>query len=286
MPRCCRRPPPRTPRTASSRIRAIATPAAPAPPITILAGRAQRLAHHPIAALRSAASATTAVPCWSSWNTGRSSRSCSRRSISKQRGAEMSSRLIPPKVGASRATSLDDLVHVGGVQADRDGVQIPAKCLNSIALPSITGSAARRADVAQPEHRGAVRDHGHGVAPAGVDVQQLPGPGGDRQADVGHPRGVGQGQVGAGRSAGSAQTTSSLPPSVQGEHRLQRVRHRQRRVQDQFLGGDRPRRTGRAVPTVVGAEAGLGCRRSRCSTVWAVPTVSVPTVSVTRRSRC
>ena len=48
------------------------------------------------AALMSPANTTMAVPCWSSWKTGMSSRSCSRRSISKHRGAEMSSRLIPP----------------------------------------------------------------------------------------------------------------------------------------------------------------------------------------------
>ena len=38
-----------------------------------------------------------AVPCWSSWNTGISHFSLSFRSISKQRGAEISSRLMPPK---------------------------------------------------------------------------------------------------------------------------------------------------------------------------------------------
>jgi hypothetical protein len=50
-------------------------------------------------ALRSAARVTIAVPCWSSWKTGMSSSSRSRRSISKQRGAEMSSMLIPEKTG-------------------------------------------------------------------------------------------------------------------------------------------------------------------------------------------
>ena len=55
-------------------------------------------------ALISAASATIAVPCWSSWKTGMSSSAFSRSSISKQRGAEMSSRLMPPKPGAIRLT--------------------------------------------------------------------------------------------------------------------------------------------------------------------------------------
>ena len=43
------------------------------------------------------ARAMMAVPCWSSWNTGMSHFSFSFRSISKQRGAAMSSRLMPPK---------------------------------------------------------------------------------------------------------------------------------------------------------------------------------------------
>ena len=48
-------------------------------------------------ALNAPPSTTTAVPCWSSWNTGISSSRFNRSSISKQRGALMSSRLMPPK---------------------------------------------------------------------------------------------------------------------------------------------------------------------------------------------
>ena len=48
------------------------------------------------AGVSSAAPQQTAVPCWSSWNTGISQTSLSRRSISKQRGAAISSRLMPP----------------------------------------------------------------------------------------------------------------------------------------------------------------------------------------------
>ncbi len=44
-----------------------------------------------------------AVPCWSSWNTGMSSISLRRSSTSKQTGAAMSSRLIPPHAGAIAA---------------------------------------------------------------------------------------------------------------------------------------------------------------------------------------
>ena len=46
-----------------------------------------------------------AVPCWSSCITGISSSSFRRRSISKHSGALMSSRLIPPKVGAIAFTA-------------------------------------------------------------------------------------------------------------------------------------------------------------------------------------
>ena len=51
-------------------------------------------------ALMSAAVTTMAVPCWSSWKTGMSSSRSSVSSISKHSGLLMSSRLMPPKVGA------------------------------------------------------------------------------------------------------------------------------------------------------------------------------------------
>ena len=43
---------------------------------------------------------TIAVPCWSSWKIGISKSAFNLSSISKQRGDEISSKLIPPKVGA------------------------------------------------------------------------------------------------------------------------------------------------------------------------------------------
>ena len=48
-------------------------------------------------ALVSPARVMMAVPCWSSWKMGISHFSFSFRSISKHRGAEMSSRFTPPK---------------------------------------------------------------------------------------------------------------------------------------------------------------------------------------------
>ena len=74
--------------------RAIAVPAAPAPLRTIFVSFRSFFTKR--RAFRSAAKTTIAVPCWSSWKTGISNSSRRRRSTSKQRGAEISSRLIPP----------------------------------------------------------------------------------------------------------------------------------------------------------------------------------------------
>ena len=92
-------------------------------------------------ALSSAASTTTAVPCWSSWKTGMSSSCRSRSSIAKQRGAEMSSRLIPPKTGAMCLT-VRTISSTSFVARHTGKASTPANSLKSRDLPSITGSAA------------------------------------------------------------------------------------------------------------------------------------------------
>ncbi len=146
-----------------------ATPAAPAPETTTRSW--PRLRPVTRAALRSAASTTIAVPCWSSWNTGMLSRSRRRASISKHRGAEMSSRLIPPKDGAIRSTVSHDLVRVGRRQHDRDGVQAGELAeQRRLALHHRQGGA--RADVAEPEHRRAVTDDRHQPRAPGVGAGQ------------------------------------------------------------------------------------------------------------------
>ena len=128
-----------SPIPARSSIFVTATPDAPAPATTARSSASSLPATR--AALRNAASVTMAVPCWSSWKTGMSSRSRSRSSISKQRGAEMSSRLMPPKLGASAATVAT--ISSGSVQARQIGTaSTPANRLNSSALPSMTGMAA------------------------------------------------------------------------------------------------------------------------------------------------
>ena len=84
---------------------------------------------------------TTAVPCWSSWKIGISQRSFNFFSISKQRGAEISSRLTPPKLPEISATVFTIsstsllLMHNGNAST------LP-NALNSTHLPSITGIPA------------------------------------------------------------------------------------------------------------------------------------------------
>ncbi len=128
-----------SPMPASSRMRVTATPDAPAPATTARRSPSERPVTR--AAFCSAASATMAVPCWSSWKTGMSSRPRSRSSTSKQRGALMSSRLMPPNEGASRTTVSTNAST--SVQSRQMGTASTfANSLNSSALPSITGMAA------------------------------------------------------------------------------------------------------------------------------------------------
>ena len=177
----------RSPMPASRIIFETAMPAAPAPETTTR--RSARVRPVTLAALRSAASVTIAVPCWSSWNTGMSRRSCTRRSTSKQRGALMSSRLMPPNAGASRDDGLDQLVGVGDVEADRHGVDA-AEVLEQHRLALHDREGGGGADVAEPEHRGAVGDDGDGARLPGVVVDEV-GLLGDRRADPGDPGRVG-----------------------------------------------------------------------------------------------
>ena len=122
-----------------SRILMVAVPAAPTPVTTTRSFfgflRTMR------SAFSSAARTTTAVPCWSSWNTGISRSLRSRSSISKQRGAAISSRLTPPKAGASSFT-VSTILSLSLVARQTGKASTPANSLKSIALPSITGSAA------------------------------------------------------------------------------------------------------------------------------------------------
>ena len=116
-----------------------AIPAAPTPVTTTFTSSIRLPTTR--SALRNAASTTTAVPCWSSWKTGMSSDARSRSSTSKQRGAEMSSRLMPPKPGAIASTAAT--IWSGSWVLRQIGhASTPPNSLNSSALPSITGIAA------------------------------------------------------------------------------------------------------------------------------------------------
>ena len=92
-----------SPTPAACMILAIAVPEAPTP--RMATRRSAICLSTSRRAFCSAASTTTAVPCWSSWKTGMSSDSRNRCSTSKQCGAAMSSRLIPPNPGAIRCTA-------------------------------------------------------------------------------------------------------------------------------------------------------------------------------------
>ena len=79
-----------------------------------------------------------AVPCWSSCITGMSSSSFRRCSILKHSGAFISSRLIPPKVGAMAFTASMNLSGSFSFTS-MSNTSIPAYILKSNPLPSITG---------------------------------------------------------------------------------------------------------------------------------------------------
>ena len=116
-----------------------------------------------LSALSSAASTTIAVPCWSSWKTGMSSSSRSRRSISKQRGAAMSSRLMPPNVGATALTNAT-ISSTSLVSRHSGKASTPRELLEQHRLALHDRHRGLRADVAEPEHGGAVGDDRDRVA--------------------------------------------------------------------------------------------------------------------------
>ena len=94
-----------------------------------------------LSALINPASTTIAVPCWSSCITGIESSFFKRVSISKQRGAEISSKLMPPNVGAIALTAAT-ISSASCVESTIGKPSIFAKRLKSTALPSMMGSAA------------------------------------------------------------------------------------------------------------------------------------------------
>ena len=117
----------------------MATPAAPAPDVTMRTS--SRLFPTSLNAFIMPARVTTAVPCWSSWKMGMSQDSLSLRSISKQRGALMSSRLTPPKLPA-RSPTVRTMSPMSLERTHSGMASTPPKALNRAHLPSITGMPA------------------------------------------------------------------------------------------------------------------------------------------------
>ena len=92
-------------------------------------------------AFNKAADDMIAVPCWSSCMIGIFNSSTKRLSISKDSGALMSSRLIPPKVGAIFFT-VSIKASMSFVPISISKTSISANILNNNAFPSITGFEA------------------------------------------------------------------------------------------------------------------------------------------------
>ena len=126
-----------TPKARYSRAQEMA--AAPAPLITIFTFDNSFSANS--TALSKAAPEIMAVPCWSSCITGMLSSSTSLRSISKASGALMSSRLMPPNVGAIFFT-VATKASTSLVSTSMSKTSMPANILKSNPLPSITGLEA------------------------------------------------------------------------------------------------------------------------------------------------
>ena len=116
-----------------------ANAAEPAPETTIFTSVVFFLANSK--AFNNAAEEIIAVPCWSSCITGIFNSSTKRLSISNDSGALISSRLIPPKVGAIFFT-VSIKASTSLVPTSISKTSIPAKILNSNAFPSITGFEA------------------------------------------------------------------------------------------------------------------------------------------------
>ena len=113
-----------------------AMPAAPAPHSTSFTSSSLR----PVMAqaLIRPAAEMMAVPCWSSWNTGMSSRPCSSVSMVKHSGLRMSSRLMPPKVMPMFFTTVMNS-SASVVVTSMSMESTSAKRLKRTLLPSITG---------------------------------------------------------------------------------------------------------------------------------------------------
>ncbi|MEX0675160.1 MAG: hypothetical protein WD067_10325 [Gaiellaceae bacterium] len=120
----------------------------------------------------------------------------------------------PAEPGRDRLDRLDDPVRILRRQADRPGVD-PGELLEQHRLPLHHRQRGLRADVAEPQDRGAVGDDGDRVALDG-EVPDLLGIVGDRRAHPGDARRVGHREVVAGLQRGLGDHLD-LPAQVEEE---------------------------------------------------------------------
>ncbi len=139
-----------------------------------------------LSAFSSAASATTAVPCWSSWNTGMSSTFLQRfLDIERVRRSDVF-QVDCTKRRSQPLDGLDDFVGARHVETDRKRIDA-AELLEQQRLAFHHRHRRFRADVAQTQHRRAVGDDGDRVLANRVVVGQ-PWVGGDCFADPSYTR--------------------------------------------------------------------------------------------------
>ena len=168
-----------------------ASAAAPAPDVTIFTSEIFLPASS--SPLRMAAATMIAVPCWSSWKTGMFILARRRRSTSKHSGALMSSRLMPPKVGSS-AETVETIASMLSASISMSKTSMPANFLNRTALAFHDGLGGERADIAEAEHRGAVRDDGDEIGARGIFRRHLRVVA-DGEAGCGDARRIGEREV-------------------------------------------------------------------------------------------
>ena len=97
------------------------------------------------------------------------------------------------EAGAQADQGLNDFVHVGGVEDQRDGVKV-AEGLEQGGFALHDGQGRAGADVAEAQHGGAVADHNNKALGPGEGLGEF-GVGVDGAADLGNTRSVGNGKI-------------------------------------------------------------------------------------------
>ena len=135
-------------------------------------------------------------------------RSRSRSSMTKHSGALISSRLMPPNEGPRYRTALTQRVDLFRIDLEINGVDA-GEALEQRGFAFHHGLRRQRAEIAEPEDRGAVGDDGDHIA-AGRVIERRGRILGDGQHRRGDARRIGERQV-ALVAIGFEATTASLP---------------------------------------------------------------------------